>query len=149
MRRHWRAVLHVRILAAPGPGPIPHEHPCRPRRRRLQLPARRALVFTGPVRSALGGRKRRRDPARPPGAGVRVSLVFSLVAAFSFAWWLGPAPSLPTALASGAVAGFGLVAASFGINYQFAQRSIVLWLIDGGYHTVQFLLFGLVLGLWH
>ncbi len=75
--------------------------------------------------------------------------MFSLVAAFSFAWWLGPAPSLPTALASGAVAGFGLVAASFGINYQFAQRSIVLWLIDGGYHTVQFLLFGLVLGLWH
>jgi hypothetical protein len=35
-----------------------------------------------------------------------------------------------------------------GINYQFAQRSLRLWLIDGGYHLVQFLLFGLVLGLW-
>ena len=92
-----------------------------------------------------GGATQQGHPARVFG----VSLVFSLVAAFSFAWWLGPAPSLPTALASGAVAGFGLVAASFGINYQFAQRSIVLWLIDGGYHTVQFLLFGLVLGLWH
>ena len=42
-----------------------------------------------------------------------------------------------------------MVAASFGINYQFANRSLTLWLIDGGYHTVQFLLFGLVLGLWH
>ena len=37
----------------------------------------------------------------------------------------------------------------FGINYQFAQRSFKLWLIDGGYHTAQFLIFGLVLGLWH
>jgi hypothetical protein len=44
---------------------------------------------------------------------------------------------------------FGLVAASFGVNYQFAQRSFKPWLIDGGYHTVQFSLFGLVLGLWH
>jgi hypothetical protein len=37
----------------------------------------------------------------------------------------------------------------FGINYQFADRKPALWLIDGGYHTVQFVLFGLVLGLWH
>jgi hypothetical protein len=47
------------------------------------------------------------------------------------------------------LAGFGFVATSFGINYQFAQRPFVLWLIDGGYHTVQFLLFGLIIGLWH
>ncbi len=50
---------------------------------------------------------------------------------------------------AGALVGFGFVAASFGINYQFAQRSFKLWLIDGGYHTVQFLLFGVILGLWH
>lgn len=36
-----------------------------------------------------------------------------------------------------------------GINYQFANRSIKLWLIDGGYHAVQFVLFGLVFGLVH
>jgi hypothetical protein len=24
-----------------------------------------------------------------------------------------------------------------------------LWLIDGGYHTLQFVLFGLILGAWH
>ena len=52
-------------------------------------------------------------------------------------------------MAYGLLAGAGMVAASFGINYQFANRSLTLWLIDGGYHTVQFLLFGLVLGLWH
>ena len=58
-------------------------------------------------------------------------------------------PALSTALAYGLLAGAGMVAASFGINYQFANRSLTLRLIDGGYHTVQFLLFGLVLGLWH
>jgi len=56
---------------------------------------------------------------------------------------------LETALKAGLLAGFGIAATSFGINYQFAQRSFKLWLIDGGYHTAQFLLFGLILGLWH
>ena len=77
-----------------------------------------------------------------------VSFLFSLVAAACFAYWLGPSPPLEAGLKAGALAGFGFVAASFGINYQFAQRSFKLWLIDGGYHTVQFLLFGFVLGLW-
>ncbi|MFD2368398.1 DUF1761 domain-containing protein [Pseudoduganella sp. GCM10020061] len=78
-----------------------------------------------------------------------VSFVFSLVAALAFASLLGPAPALAHALGMGLLVGFACVAASFGINYQFANRSFKLWLIDGGYHTAQFLLFGLVLGLWH
>ena len=78
-----------------------------------------------------------------------VSFLFSLIAATCFAYWLGPAPELNAALCKGLLAGAGFVAACFGINYQFAQRSFKLWLIDGGYHTVQFVLFGLVLGLWH
>ena len=89
---------------------------------------------------------------KPPGHPAKVfgvSFVFSLIAAACFAYWLGPAPALDTALCAGALAGAGLVATSFGINYQFAQRSTRLWLIDGGYHTAQFLLFGLILGLWH
>lgn len=78
-----------------------------------------------------------------------VAFVFSLIAAFAFAWWLGPAPALTTALTAGVVVGLGMVATSFGINYQFAQRSFKLLMIDGGYHAVQFLIFGLILGLWH
>ncbi|CAN4279137.1 DUF1761 domain-containing protein [Pseudoxanthomonas sp. LjRoot125] len=77
------------------------------------------------------------------------ALVFSLLAAAVFAWFLGPQPPLSFAVCRGVLVGFGLVAASFGINYLFAQRGARLWLIDGGYHTVQFALFGLVLGLWH
>ena len=41
------------------------------------------------------------------------------------------------------------VAASFGINYLFERRPLNLWLINGGYHTLQFTLFGLILGWMH
>ena len=92
-----------------------------------------------------GGPAQSGHPAKVFGVG----FFFSLVAAVSFAVWLGASPSLEVVLKSGALVGFGFVAASFGINYQFAQRSFKLWLIDGGYYTVQFLLFGLILGLWH
>jgi hypothetical protein len=44
--------------------------------------------------------------------------------------------------------GLGYVATSFGINYQFAGRPFRLWAIDGGYHTLQFALYGLVFGAW-
>ena len=104
-------------------------------------------------------------PAGHPARVFGVALLFSLVAAACFACDVPMiasgasrisaivrarlAPSLASALQAGAVAGGGFVAASFGTNYQFAQRSFTLWLIDGGYHLLQFLLFGLVLGLWH
>jgi hypothetical protein len=81
--------------------------------------------------------------------GVCRQFMFSLIAATLFALWLGPSPPIETALKAGASAGFGFVAASVGINYQFAQRSFRLWLIEGGYHGVQFVLFGLIVGLWH
>jgi hypothetical protein len=77
-----------------------------------------------------------------------VSFVLALVAAFAFAVFLEPRPPLRVALGSGAVAGVAWVATSLGINYLFAERSLKLWLIDGGYYSLQFLLFGLVLGLW-
>lgn len=77
-----------------------------------------------------------------------VSFVFSLVAAACFGFLVGPSPTLEASVKLGALVGAGFVAASFGINYQFAQRTFKLWLIDGGYHIAQFLLIGLVFGLW-
>jgi hypothetical protein len=50
---------------------------------------------------------------------------------------------------AGFSAGLSWVAASFGINDLFEPKSLVLFLINGGYHTVQFTVIGLVLGLWH
>lgn len=85
-----------------------------------------------------------RHPARVFGT----SFLFALVAAFAFATLFGAAASVADATLRGLYVGFGVVAASFGINYQFAGRSTRLWLIDGGYHTVQFVLYGLIIGLW-
>jgi hypothetical protein len=92
-----------------------------------------------------GGKPHAGHPAKVFG----ISFAFALIAAVTFAWWLGTAPALAGAIKAGAVAGAGFVATSFGINYQFAQRTWKLWLIDGGYHTVQFVVFGVILGLWH
>ncbi|HEX6721873.1 MAG TPA: DUF1761 domain-containing protein [Burkholderiaceae bacterium] len=77
-----------------------------------------------------------------------LSFLFALVAAFAYAAVIPQPSSAASAGIQGLVIGAGLVAASFGINYQFANRSTVMWLIDGGYHTVQFGIYGLILGLW-
>lgn len=78
-----------------------------------------------------------------------LAFIAALVAAVAFAFFLGPRPELATALHAGFATGLAFVATSFAINYSFAGRSLKLWLIDGGYHTLQFTLYGLVLGLWH
>jgi hypothetical protein len=78
-----------------------------------------------------------------------VSFLLSLLAAFVFALFLGPAPALSFALGAGFSAGLCWVAASFGVNYLFERKSLALFVINGGYHTAQFTLYGLVLGVWH
>ena len=54
---------------------------------------------------------------------------------------------LVPALGAGFSAGLCWVAASYGISYLFERRPLALWLINGGYHTIQFTMFGLILGL--
>jgi hypothetical protein len=77
------------------------------------------------------------------------SFVLSLLAAWMFAIFLGPRPPMAFGLGAGFAAGLFWVASSFGTNYLFARRSLKLFLIDGGYHTLQFTAIGLILGLWH
>lgn len=90
------------------------------------------------------------DPECPPPALRTFSGAFglSLVSAYVFARFLGPSPTLAPAVMTGFLAGLCWVAASFGMNYLFAQRSLRLFLLDGGFHTLQFMLYGLVLGSW-
>jgi hypothetical protein len=76
------------------------------------------------------------------------ALVLSLIAAFVFAMSLGPKPSLQLGLGAGFSAGLCWVAASFGINYLFERKPLGLFLINGGYHTLQFTLYGVILALW-
>ena len=105
--------------------------------------------------NALFGNAWRREAGdqRKPGEGhpakvFGLSFVFALIAALAYAWLVPAAQDPMHAIVQGLVVGAGIVAASFGINYQFAGNSTKLWIIDGGYHTVQFVLYGLIIGLW-
>lgn len=77
-----------------------------------------------------------------------LAFVLSLIAAVVFALFLGPRPPLALGLGAGSAAGLCWVTSSFGINYLFERRSLKLFLINGGYHTLQFTLIGLILALW-
>jgi hypothetical protein len=74
------------------------------------------------------------------------SFALALVAAFVFAMFLGRNPGLEFATAAGFGAGLCWVAASLGIHYLFARKPFALWLIDGAYSTLQFTLYGAILG---
>lgn len=91
------------------------------------------------------------DPQAAPGHPARVfgtAFICSLVAAAAFALILPPAATLAQGARLGALVGLGFVAMSFGINYAFSQRPLLLWLIDGGYHVLQFVLYGAILAAW-
>ena len=105
------------------------------------------IMFLNPWNAAMGrtAESKQGHPARVFG----LSFVFALVSALAFASLLGPAPALSDALQMALIVGLCFVAASFGINYQFADRPLSALLIDGGYHTGQFLIYAVILGLWH
>ena len=83
-----------------------------------------------------------------PGKIYGGAFVLALIAAATFAMFLGKVPA-GMATAYGFCAGLTWVAASFGINYLFERKPFGLFLVNGGYHTLQFTLYGLILGLWH
>ena len=109
-------------------------------------------LWYGPLFKNAWCREAGIDPDASPKHPARVfgtAFVAALIAAVIFACFLGPNPPLMTALHAGFATGLAFVAMSFAINYAFAGRSLKLWLIDGGYHTLQFTLYGAILGAWH
>ena len=76
-----------------------------------------------------------------------LTFLLSFIAAAVFAMFLGTEMSVGAATAAGFSAGLCWVAASYGITYLFEHRPLKLWLVNGGYHTLQFTVFGLILGL--
>jgi len=81
------------------------------------------------------------------GKTLGLSFLLSVVAAFVFSMFIGPKPEMGFALGAGFSVGLCWVTASFGINYLFEQKPLSLFLINGGYHTLQFTVYGLVLAL--
>ena len=104
-------------------------------------------LLLGPASQRAAGDTRKPGDAHPARV-FGLSFLFALAAAFAYALLMPPPGDAAAAVLQGLGVGAGVVAASFGINYQFANRSSVMWLIDGGYHAVQFALYGLILGLW-
>ena len=104
------------------------------------------LLFAGPW-MRLSGQSQESLKSGSPAMIFGGAFLLSLIAAAIFAMFLGPRPGIQFATSAGLAAGLGWVAASLGILYLFERRPVGLWLINGGYVTLQFTLYGLVLGL--
>lgn len=74
------------------------------------------------------------------------AFLLNLVAAATFAMFVGHGLGWRGGALYGLIAGLCWVAGSFGLSYLFERRPLGLWLINGGYHTLQFTLFGAILG---
>jgi len=106
-------------------------------------------VLFGEAWMAASGVTRERAQEANQAKVFGIAFIWSLLGASVFAMFLGPAPAFGFATAAGFAAGLFWVAGSFAINYQFEQRPARLLMINGGYHTLQYTLYGAILGLWH
>ncbi len=106
-------------------------------------------VLFGKAWSAASGVTEEQARSANMAVTLGTTLVLALFGAAVFAMFLGPKPAPMFATMAGVAAGLFWVAGSFGINYLFEQRSLRLFLINGGYHTLQYSLIGLILGTWH
>jgi Protein of unknown function (DUF1761) len=78
------------------------------------------------------------NPAKTYG----VTFLLAFLASYVFGMFLGPKPSVALGVGAGAAAGVFWVAFSLWTNDLFERRPFALTLINGGYHTVKFILIG-------
>ncbi|MBE0389940.1 DUF1761 domain-containing protein [Pseudoalteromonas luteoviolacea] len=74
------------------------------------------------------------------------AFVFCLVASVGVAVTIGKLPSVLDAMLYGMGIGVVFVSTSFGVSYLFEQRPLKLFLVNAGYHTLQFTLIGFIVG---
>ncbi|HZF27726.1 MAG TPA: DUF1761 domain-containing protein [Gammaproteobacteria bacterium] len=74
------------------------------------------------------------------------AFVLVLLATAVFAMFLGPNVDVGSGALYGFLAGLFWVTGYLGVNYLFEQRSLKLFLINGGYNVLSFTLMGAVLG---
>lgn len=77
-----------------------------------------------------------------------LSFVCMLVMAFNLAAFLGAKATWSFGAFAGFATGLGWVTMSLGVLYLFEQRSLRLWLINGGYQVVSYTLMGALIGGW-
>jgi len=78
---------------------------------------------------------------------VLVTAPLSIISALVFAAFLGKEIDVVFGSAAGVAAGAFWVSGSFAINYVFEQKPLKLFWINSGYHTLQFTLYGAIIGL--
>jgi hypothetical protein len=89
---------------------------------------------------------------RAKGGAARVfggAFVLELLMAFNLAAFIGPKATISYGALAGGAAGFGWVAACYGVTYLFEHRSLRIFLINGGYHAIALTIMGAILGAWH
>jgi hypothetical protein len=83
--------------------------------------------------------------------GGNMALIFggaflaNLVCAFVFAMFTKHITDIDDGASFGFATGLCIVGASFALNYLFERRPLGLWLINAGYFTVQFTIYGVIL----
>lgn len=88
---------------------------------------------------------------RAKGGTARVmggAFALELLMAFNLSALLGATSTVGSGLLVGAVAGFGWVAASYGVTYLFERRTLRIFLINAGYHAFALTIMGAILGAW-
>jgi len=75
------------------------------------------------------------------------TFLLSALASWLFGMFVGPDPDLRYAIGAGLAVGVIWVAGCFATSYLFEGKTLRHFLINGGYHAVQFGLIGLAFGL--
>jgi uncharacterized protein DUF1761 len=103
-----------------------------------------SLLFAKPW-AALTGQSEERLKSGNPAIVFGGAFLLNLIAAFVLAMFIGPM-GIKFATLAGLAVGLCWVAVSLGVNYLFERRPFGLWLINGGYFTLQYVAMGAIIG---
>lgn len=95
--------------------------------------------------AALTGQSEEKLKSGNPAIVFGGAFLLNLIAAFVLAMFIGP-KEIHFASLAGLSVGLCWVTASLGVNYLFERRPFGLWLINGGYFTLQFTAMGAIIG---
>ncbi len=105
------------------------------------------IGFLRPWARELGIDIDNRPAAKNVGAKVAIGLVPAFAAATVMALLLHHPVPLHRGLILGVALAGGIISTSFAVQYLYENRSVKFWLINSGYHLLQFLIMGAVFAL--
>jgi hypothetical protein len=85
---------------------------------------------------------------RSPFTPMIYSFILTNIMAFVLALFLAGPSDVVWGMIAGGLAGVGWVSLSMGVIYLFEGKSLKLWLINGGYCMLSFIVMGAIIGGW-